>query len=88
MTISPAYLLLGVGIAAVLIFFLARLRLLLRLTLSLSKVAAIVAVIVLAGWAVGLWRLPWPMTRLLSGIPQPWEPAQRSLLEWFNSLFQ
>lgn len=88
MTISPAYLVLGVAIVAVFFFFLRRLQLLLRLAVALSKVAAVVLVIMVAGWAVGLWRLPRPMTQLLSGLPEPWEPVQRTVLEWFTGLFQ
>lgn len=88
MTISPAYLLLGLAIAAVFVFFIRRVQLLFRLGVALGKVAAIVLVIVVAGWAVGLWRLPRPMTELVSGLPEPWVPVQRSVLEWFTGLFQ
>ncbi|MFW6136302.1 MAG: hypothetical protein ACOC7N_05730 [Chloroflexota bacterium] len=88
MTISPYFLLLGLVAGVVLVFILRRLGLFVRLALALAKVAGIVFLIILAGWAVGLWRLPGPIAQFLSGIPEPWRPAQRSVLEWFHGWFR
>jgi hypothetical protein len=88
MAISPYYVLLGLGIGVVLVFVLRRLGLFVRLALALGKVAGIVFLIILAGWVVGLWRLPRPLAVFFSDLPRPWEPTQRSVLNWFTSLFR
>jgi len=88
MPFSPYYLLLGLGVGIVLVFVLRRLGLFIRLALALGKVAGIVFLIILAGWVVGLWRLPGPIATFFSGIPEPWAPVQRSVWEWFNGLFR
>lgn len=86
MAFSPYYLLLGLGIGVVLVFVLRRLGLFIRLALALAKVGGIVFLIVLAGWVVGLWRLPRPLAAFFSGASEPWAPAQRSIGEWLNGL--
>jgi hypothetical protein len=88
MVISPYWLLLGLVVGVVAVFILRRLGLFVRLALALAKVAGIVFLIILAGWAVGLWRLPRPVAEFFSGIPKPWEPTQRSVLDWFQNLFR
>lgn len=88
MSLSPSHLLLGAAIVVVFVFFLRRLRLLLQLTLGVGRLAAIVFVVILVGWAIGLWRFPEPVERFLFGLPQPWRPVQAAVAEWLASLFQ
>jgi len=88
MPFSPYYLLLGLGVGVVLVFVLRRLGLFVRLALALAKVAGIVFLIILAGWVVGLWRLPRPLAMFFAGVPEPWTPAQRSIGEWLNGLLR
>ncbi|MFW6135999.1 MAG: hypothetical protein ACOC7N_04175 [Chloroflexota bacterium] len=88
MVISPYWLLVGLGVGVLIVFVLRRLGLFVRLALALAKVAGIVVLIILAGWAVGLWRLPRPLAQLVAGIPEPWEPVQRSVVSWFQSLWR
>jgi hypothetical protein len=88
MAISPYYVLLGLGIGVVLVFILRRLGLFVKLALALAKVAGIVFLIILAGWVVGLWRLPRPLADFFSVLPRPWEPTQRSVMDWFTGLFR
>jgi hypothetical protein len=88
MPFSPYYILLGLGVGVVLVFVLRRLGLFVQLALALAKVAGIVFLIILAGWVLGLWRLPRPIAGFFSGIPAPWAPAERSVGEWLNSLLR
>lgn len=88
MAFSPYYLLVGLGAGVVLVFVLRRLGLFVRLALALAKLGGIVFLIILAGWVVGLWRLPRPLAAFFSGVPEPWTPAQRSVGEWLNSLLR
>jgi hypothetical protein len=88
MPFSPYYLLLGLGVGIVIVFVLRRLGLFVRLALALAKVAGIVFLIILAGWVVGLWRLPRPLAVFFTGVPEPWAPAQRSIGEWLDGLFR
>jgi hypothetical protein len=87
MPFSPYYILLGLGVGVVVVFVLRRLGLFVQLALALAKVAGIVFLIILAGWVVGLWRLPRPIANFFYGMPAPWAPAQRSVAEWLNGLF-
>jgi len=88
MAFSPYYLLVGLGVGVVLVFVLRRLGLFVRLALALAKVGGIVFLVILAGWVVGLWRLPRPLATFFSGIPAPWAPAQRSIGEWLSGLLR
>lgn len=76
----PSYLFLGAAIVVLFVFFLRRPSLFVRL-------AGVFVVIALAGWAVGLWRLPPGVERFLLGLPQPFRGARHTLLEWIVSLF-
>lgn len=88
MPLSPSHLLLGAAIVVIIVFFLRRLSLLLRLTLGVGRLGIIVFVVILTGWAIGLWRFPEPVERFLFGLPQPWRPVQATIAEWLASLFR
>lgn len=87
MSVLPSYLLLGAAILILFVFFLRRLDLFLRLTLMLVRLAVVVALVFVVGWAVGLWQIPPVMENILAWIPQPWRAAQLSFVEWFVSHF-
>jgi hypothetical protein len=88
MSISPYYLLLGVGVGLVAILFLHNLRLALNIALTLGLVVGTVLLVLLIGSALGLWRLPRPLTGLFLGIRRLWQPFQRSISEWIRSLLR
>jgi hypothetical protein len=84
MGISPYYVLLGVGVGFFIVLLLRNLRLALQFLLMLGKAVAIALLIVLIGGAMGLWRLPHPVTGLFFGIRRLWEPLEQSVLEWIR----
>jgi disulfide bond formation protein DsbB len=88
MSISPYYLLLGVGVGFVVVLFLRNLRLALQIMGTLAIVVGIAFLVLIIGWAVGLWRLPRPVAGLFFGVRRLWQPLQRSILERFRSIFQ
>ena len=88
MGISPYYLLIGVGAGFVIVFFLRNFRLALQIMLTLAIVVGIAFLVLLIGWAVGLWRLPQPVADLFFRVRRLWRPLQGSILEWFRSLLQ
>lgn len=87
MSVLPSYLLLGAAILIFFVFFLRRLDLFFRLMLVLGRLAVVLGLILVVGWAVGLWQIPPVMEDSLSRIPQPWRTAQLSFVEWFVSHF-
>ncbi len=76
----PSYVLLGAAIVVFFVFFLRRPSLFVRL-------AGVFVLIALAGWAVGLWRLPPGVEQFLAGVSQPFRGARNTLLAWIVSLF-
>ncbi|MGD8969180.1 MAG: hypothetical protein PVI07_16870 [Anaerolineae bacterium] len=84
MRISPYYLLLGAGIGLFLVLLLRNLRLALQLLLVLGKAVLLALLVLVIGWAVGLWRLPNPVTAFFLGVRRLWQPLQRSVLEWIR----
>ena len=88
MAVSPYFLLVGLGIGVGVVFVVGRLALFLRLSLALAKLAGIVCLIILAGYAVGLWHLPRPMAEFFAGLPQPWVAPQARVHEWFMNFWR
>jgi hypothetical protein len=84
MGISPYYVLIGVAVGVVVVLLLRNLRLALQFLFMLGKLVGIALLIVLIGWAVGLWTLPGPVDGLFSGLQQLWKPLQRSVLDWIR----
>lgn len=88
MSASLYYVLLAVAVGIVIVFFVRYLRLALRLVLTLGKLAVAALLVLLVGWALGLWNLPRPLVTLFFGMRRLWQPFQVSLLEWIHSLLR
>jgi hypothetical protein len=88
MSISPYYLLIGLGVGFLFVLLLRNLRLFLQFLLTLAKALLVAFLILLIGWVVGLWRLPQPIAWLFSEIREFWRPLQRAVMEWiFGPLY-
>jgi hypothetical protein len=88
MRISPYFLLLGVGVGLLFVLLLRNLRLALQLLLVLGKAVLLALLVLVIGWAVGLWRLPRPIAEFFFGMRRLWQPLQRSVLDWIRRMLR
>ncbi len=81
MEISLSHVMLIAGSGLALMFLLHNVRLGLRLAVTVAKAAAIVFIIAVLGWLVGLWGLPRPIAIVLYGLSRLWRPFWEYLLD-------
>jgi hypothetical protein len=81
------YYVLGVGVGFVVVLLLNNFRVALEYLVMVAKAAVILFVLMLFGSLLGFWEVPQPVRVLTSGLRGLWEPFQRNLLDWLNSVF-
>lgn len=82
MNIEPRTVLLALGVGLVILLIVRHARLLIELVLGLAKLAIVLLLILLIGWAFGLWPLPSPVLEAFSGLRALLEPIP----QWISGL--
>lgn len=81
MEISPSHVVLVVGVGLAALLLLRNVRLGLRLLLTMARMGALLCVLGLLGWLLRWWDLPRPLAILLYGLSELLAPLRDYLIE-------
>jgi hypothetical protein len=87
MDFLPYYVLAGIGVGFVVVLLLENFRLALQFLVIVGKVAVILFLLTMVGWAVGWWEMPPAVLKRVFGLRRLWQPFQQSILQWIQDLF-
>lgn len=86
MEISPSHVALVIGAGMAVLLLLRNVRLGLRLLLTMARMGGLLCVLGLLGWLLGWWDLPRPLAILLYGLSRLLAPLRDYLIERMVSL--